>query len=772
MRETPFCHYNCEMPAGGDVPRGPQMVKGWFVARPGQRFHDVRAWIDRRPFLGLLGLPRTDVGAHFARGYASLLCEFVVHVAIPRSAKLLTLEALAPDGRWHEFHRTALRVLDRTAPPETTGFRDEEAALTDAATAPLLGFSPVLFPKLVPWLAGTLLRQWRREPSVPLAAHARPLLDAVATPVTRRLPHLPFHGFLDHPPVVAPSQYDKLELKGWVFHRERSIRRLLATTCIEHLNTVPHGRPREEVPGRFPEVPRERTLPSEFLGFCDVSARLPNPAMLRLYAELDDGSLHFCFGQRFFQLPCEVWELPYPPFDSARFAAVRRVVQTGLRARGVRSILPVRTALAWWRARQDYRRLAPRGLGGAPAPRSGQQTAPSSPTRPLRLLLATHNLEFEGAPLFLLEWARWMSRHGPCTIDVASAREGPLREDFAALGGTVTVVDTRPIFAARHPAAVASAVAKLAPAFTAAPPDLVLANTALCFWAVHLAARLGRPSLFYIHESATIARLFDRALPAGAHPSVAAAFTAATRTCFLTPTTRRYYEDHNRRGNFAAIRSWIDLARVDTFRRAHSRAALRQRHDIALDEIVVANIGTVTERKGQHIFVRAVAHLRDERPDLFDRARFVLVGGRETNFQQALVADLALLGVRDRVRLVPETREVFDWYGLADLFVCTSFEESFPRVVLEAMAFGLPIVSTDVHGIPEMLEDGREARLLAPGDPLACARAIAAALDDLAAGRSTAPAARRRVERDFAYERVLPSHFALVREAIAAAAAP
>jgi glycosyltransferase involved in cell wall biosynthesis len=770
MRETPICHYNCEMPAGGDVPRGPQMVKGWLVAKPGHRFHDVRAWIDRRSFLGLLGLPRADVGAHFGRGYASLLCEFVVHVEIPRPARLLTLEALAPDGRWHEFHRTLLRVFDRPAPPETTGFRDEEAALAQAATAPLLGFAPVLFPKLVPWLAGTLLRQWRRAPEVPLAAHARPLLEAVATPVTRRLPHLPFHGFLDHPPVVAPSQYDKLALKGWVFHREQTIRRLLATTGIEHLNTVPHGRPREEVPGRFPDVPRERTRPSEFLGFCDVSARRPNPAMLRLYAELEDGSLHFCFGQRFFQLPCDVWELPYPPFDPARFAAVRRLVQAGLRARRVRPILPLHTALAWWRARQEYRRLAPRRLPGVTSP-IPCPTAVTAPTRPLRLLLATHNLEFEGAPLFLLEWARWMARHGRCTVDVVSARDGPLREDFAALGGHVHLIDPEPVFSARRPAAIESAVSKLAPMFAAAPPDLVLANTVLCFWAVHLARRLGKPSLFFIHESATIPRLFDRTLPAGAHPSVAAAFTAATRTCFLTPTTRRYYEDHNLRGNFGAIRSWIDLARIDAFRRTHSRAALRQRHGYSSDELVVANIGTVTERKGQHIFARAVAHLREDRPDLFQRARFVLVGGRQTHFQEALLADLALLGVDERLRIVPETRDVFEWYQLSDLFVCTSFEESLPRVLLEAMAFELPIVSTHVHGIPEIVEDGREARLIAPGDPLECARAIAAALDDRTPDRSTARAARRRVVQEFAYEKVLPSHLALVHEIVATASA-
>jgi len=119
------------------------------------------------------------------------------------------------------------------------------------------------------------------------------------------------------------------------------------------------------------------------------------------------------------------------------------------------------------------------------------------------------------------------------------------------------------------------------------------------------------------------------------------------------------------------------------------------------------------------------------------------------------------LGLRDRFVIVPETREVYEYYGLADLFVCTSFEESFPRVLLEAMAFELPIVSTDVHGIPEIVEDGREALLMQPGDPLACAHVLKRALDALATGKTTAPAALRRVQEQFDYEHVLPSHLEL-----------
>ena len=48
----------------------------------------------------------------------------------------------------------------------------------------------------------------------------------------------------------------------------------------------------------------------------------------------------------------------------------------------------------------------------------------------------------------------------------------------------------------------------------------------------------------------------------------------------------------------------------------------------------------------------------------------------------------------DEVVIVPETPDIYDFYRLADILVCTSFEESFPRVLLEAMVFGTRIVST------------------------------------------------------------------------------
>jgi glycosyltransferase involved in cell wall biosynthesis len=89
-------------------------------------------------------------------------------------------------------------------------------------------------------------------------------------------------------------------------------------------------------------------------------------------------------------------------------------------------------------------------------------------------------------------------------------------------------------------------------------------------------------------------------------------------------------------------------------------------------------------------------------------------------------------------------------------------------VLLEAMAFRTPIVSTNVNGIPEMLLNQVDARLVPAGDAQKLSAALRAALADLFAGDTRmVTRAHARVNRSFHLERLLPRHVKLCREAIA-----
>jgi glycosyltransferase involved in cell wall biosynthesis len=143
-----------------------------------------------------------------------------------------------------------------------------------------------------------------------------------------------------------------------------------------------------------------------------------------------------------------------------------------------------------------------------------------------------------------------------------------------------------------------------------------------------------------------------------------------------------------------------------------------------------------------------------------------MVGAREGLYMETLNRGHPAHGPAGREDL-PGDADIYDFYRLSDLLVCTSFEESFPRVMLEAMVFGTRIVSTDVNGIAEMLTNTDEAYLVPAGDPFKLAAAM-----QQGARRTTSPAIRKmlsmayaRAARNYHHARVLPQHLQMMREA-------
>jgi glycosyltransferase involved in cell wall biosynthesis len=381
----------------------------------------------------------------------------------------------------------------------------------------------------------------------------------------------------------------------------------------------------------------------------------------------------------------------------------------------------------------------------------------------LRLLLLTHNLNLEGAPLFLLEYATWMVREAGFEIEVLAGMDGPLRSAYEQLGARIIVADAGALYAAPDEDTFDSRLSDLAHHVDDWDRiDLVVCNTLVSFWGVLMAQRAGKPSLFYIHESTSVFRFFEPKFELKLHHLVHAALGGATRTLFLCEATRRYYADSDR-GNYRIVPSWIKLDDIAAFRASHTRSEMRRKHGFRDDEIVIANIGTICERKGQHIFIRAVDHFNHHYHGAAP-VRFVMVGARPGIFLDLLNRDIARLELKN-LSQVPETREVFDFFVLADMFVCSSYEESFPRVVMEAMAFETPIVSTDVHGIVDLIGQRQDGYLVRAGDVEGLSRMMRTCLAKERSGKSLAPTAFSRVLRERDSLKVLPFHVALAREA-------
>lgn len=164
----------------------------------------------------------------------------------------------------------------------------------------------------------------------------------------------------------------------------------------------------------------------------------------------------------------------------------------------------------------------------------------------------------------------------------------------------------------------------------------------------------------------------------------------------------------------------VDLARFHP----EDRAAARDRLGIPRDAEVLVSVGTLCERKGFHRVMECLPALLPDHPRLL----FLVVGGAgpEGDWQGRLAHQAAGLGLEERVRLLGALPpEELRWpLAAADLFVLATRNEGWANVFLEAMACGLPVVTTDVGGNAEVVSSPDLGRIVPFGDRPALTEAL------------------------------------------------
>jgi GT2 family glycosyltransferase/glycosyltransferase involved in cell wall biosynthesis len=387
----------------------------------------------------------------------------------------------------------------------------------------------------------------------------------------------------------------------------------------------------------------------------------------------------------------------------------------------------------------------------------------------IKILLVTHNLALEGAPLMAYNFAKHFVESGECQVKVVSLVDGPLRNDYEALNIPVKLIEDNLQRVDNSLETYHQRLRQVGAVLDMSEFDLVMSNTMVGFWGIELAQLFGLPSIWHIHESCTVERslrnFFGDSPPQVMRGVLERCFQNASRVIFVADATRKIFHDLDIHGRFRTIPGGMDLGKIAEFRRSNSKSYLRQKYGISEEKTVISVIGTTCERKGQHIFLEAIKQLEKMYPaSKFKNLEFLIVGTREIIYLDYLRQVQERLKL-DYVKMYPETRYVFDFFGLTDIFVCTSFEESFPRVILEAMAFELKIVSTNVFGIPEMIGDRHEGYLVRPGDPEALANVLVEAIDTDYANRLRGNA-YARVNRLFDNQKQLPKHLEIVKEVV------
>ena len=189
---------------------------------------------------------------------------------------------------------------------------------------------------------------------------------------------------------------------------------------------------------------------------------------------------------------------------------------------------------------------------------------------------------------------------------------------------------------------------------------------------------------------------------------------------FEADASRLLYEVEGDPERFVTIRYGVPIVEIDEYLKATDRAVLRRKYGLPTNATIVLCMGTIEPRKSQAALATAFAELADRYPD----AVLVLVGDRGDPYSDAVRTVIDRLDLGDRIRLVPIVEDTRPWYRMADVLVSASDLESMPRSILEAMAFGLPVVAARAFGVGEIIDDGVTGWLFDVRDSVALREAL------------------------------------------------
>lgn len=198
-----------------------------------------------------------------------------------------------------------------------------------------------------------------------------------------------------------------------------------------------------------------------------------------------------------------------------------------------------------------------------------------------------------------------------------------------------------------------------------------------------------------------------------------------------------------------------------------ARARLRVELGYADDDVVIGIVGRVTPSKGHREFLEMAARLAPAHP----RARFLVVGEAtrgEEEEGRAILDGLVAAGLGDVVRVTGFRGDVPQLLAAMDVFAFPSHNEAFGLALIEAMAAGLPTVSSDCDGVPDIVVEGVTGLMVPAKDGAALAAATTRLLQDAGLREQLGRAGRERVLARFTGERFVAALERLYAEALAA----
>ncbi len=348
---------------------------------------------------------------------------------------------------------------------------------------------------------------------------------------------------------------------------------------------------------------------------------------------------------------------------------------------------------------------------------------------PLRILHTESSLGWGGQEIRILTEARGVARHGH-EVAIAAPPEARIHAEASAYG--VEVVGL-PI--ARKGL---TGLASLRRFLASRPFDIVNTHSSTDSWLVALAGIFG--------NAMPIVRTRHISSPVPRNAATRWLYGRASRIVTTGEKLRLQVIEETGvdASRVISIPTGIDLAHFAPGDAQAARAAL----GLPATAKIIGIVATLRSWKGHRFLLEAFARMA--------RADAMLVVVGDGPVREATQRQAAELRIGDRVRFAGNQRDVAPWLRAFDLFCLPSYaNEGVPQALAQAMACALPVVTTPVGSIEELVADGRTGVLVPPSDADALARALGALLDDPARARALGAAAHRHARERLGEEAMI-----------------
>jgi len=133
------------------------------------------------------------------------------------------------------------------------------------------------------------------------------------------------------------------------------------------------------------------------------------------------------------------------------------------------------------------------------------------------------------------------------------------------------------------------------------------------------------------------------------------------------------------------------------------KLTLRGRFGFTPGDLIFLSVGRVEQAKGQYLCIRALEMLK--RQGKLEGVKLVFAGKGSERYMKIIQQELTSVGLEDTVIFLGHRSDIADLLTASDVFVLASHQEGMPISILEAMAIGLPIIATDIDGVPELIDE-------------------------------------------------------------------